>query len=93
MKVVINDKHGSFCLSEEAIFLYKEKNAGLLRDNYDPLFRKDPILIEIVEQLGKKADGKLASLKIVEIPDDVEFHISEYYGKEWIAENHRTWNQ
>lgn len=93
MKVVINDKYGSFSLSEEARFLYKEKTGGLSYENYDPAFRKDTILIEIVEQLGKKADGEGARLKIIEIPDDVEFHVCEYYGKEWIAENHRTWNK
>jgi hypothetical protein len=30
-------------------------------------------------------------LRIVEIPDGVEWHISEYDGIEHIAENHRTW--
>ena len=34
----------------------------------------------------------LAKLKIVEIPDDVEWIIEEYDGKEWIAEDHRRWS-
>jgi hypothetical protein len=37
-------------------------------------------------------NGDFAELKVVEIPDDVQWQIEEYDGKEWIAEKHRTWN-
>lgn len=53
--------------------------------------RNDPTLIQVVEELGKDADGDCAELKIVEIPDDVEWEIEEYDGAEHIAELHRTW--
>jgi hypothetical protein len=33
-----------------------------------------------------------ARLKIIEIPDDIEWHIEEYDGLEHIDENHRTWD-
>ncbi len=48
-------------------------------------------LVRAVQELGEKADGSFARLKIVEIPDDVEWTIEEYDGSEWVAENHRTW--
>lgn len=54
--------------------------------------RDDPVLIQVIEELGEEADGRHASLKIVEIPDDVEWQIEEYDGSEWIAEVHRTWS-
>ena len=54
--------------------------------------RNDPILIEVVNELGEKADGFCSELKIVEIPDDVEWIIEEYDGKEWVAEDHRRWS-
>lgn len=54
--------------------------------------RNDPLLVEIVEELGENASGPYASLKVVEIPDDVEWEISEYDGREHIAEKHRTWS-
>ena len=54
--------------------------------------RNDPILVEVVNELGEKADGHCAKLKIVEIPDDVEWIIEEYDGKEWVAEDHRRWS-
>ena len=53
--------------------------------------RNDPDLVAVVEELGEKADGRHAKLKVVEIPDDVEWEIDEYDGLEHIAETHRVW--
>lgn len=55
------------------------------------LERNDPILIEVIEELGDKANGMCANLTVVEIPDDVDYIIEEYDGNEHIAESHRTW--
>lgn len=56
--------------------------------------RNDPVLIQVVEELGAKANGAYASLKIVELPDNMvgKWHIDEYDGYEHVAENHRTWS-
>ncbi len=56
-----------------------------------PSRRDDPALVQVVEELGKAANGSHAELSIVEIPADVEYVIEEYDGTEWIAEAHRTW--
>jgi hypothetical protein len=56
-----------------------------------PENRSDPLLVQVVEELGEEANGSYAKLKIVEIPDDVEYTIDEYDGVEHIAEKHRTW--
>lgn len=88
-KVVINNCFGGFGLSKEA---YAE--LGIPWDNYGYEYnekRDDPKLVEVVEKLGDKANGSHARLKIVEIPDDVEYTIEEYDGREHIAESHRTW--
>jgi len=53
--------------------------------------RDDPVLVEIVERLGSESNGRYSDLKIVEIPDDVDWDIMEYDGMEHIAEKHRTW--
>jgi hypothetical protein len=53
--------------------------------------RDDPILVEIVKEMGAMSNGHYAELKVVEIPDDVEWVIEDYDGSEWIAEKHRTW--
>lgn len=54
--------------------------------------RADPILVQVVEELGKSANGRCADLRVVDIPDDVEWTIEEYDGNEWVAEKHRTWS-
>jgi hypothetical protein len=54
--------------------------------------RHDPLLVAAVEALGEKASGEVASLKVVEIPDGIEYDISEYDGMEHVAERHRTWS-
>ena len=53
--------------------------------------RSDADLVQIVEELGEKANSRFSDLKIVEIPDDVEWYVAEYDGCEHVAEKHRTW--
>jgi len=53
--------------------------------------RSDSDLVAVIESLGEKANGFAASLKVVEIPEDVDWYIEEYDGNEWVAEKHRTW--
>lgn len=54
--------------------------------------RTDRSLIRTIEELGEIANGRCANLKVVEIPDDVDWELQEYDGNEWIAEKHRTWS-
>lgn len=92
-KVVINDDWGSFGLSQEAVDLYK-KYAGIPAEDdveHWRLPRDDRHLVKVVEELGRHAGGYYASLKIVEIPAEVEWEVCDYDGVEWIAEKHRTW--
>lgn len=94
-KVVINRCHGGFSLSDEALALYKELSGYDIPDallwDYE-VARDDPFLVQVVEQIGNKAHGDYAELRIVEIPEDVDFIIQEYDGMEWVAERHRTWS-
>jgi hypothetical protein len=91
--VVINSDYGGFSLSEEAEARYKAM-AGITDESwwYADVERDDPYLVQIVREMGADANGKYATLKIVEIPGDVEWEIAEYDGNEWVAEKHRTWS-
>lgn len=60
-------------------------------DFYDNEKRTDPDLIRIVEEMGEDSFGWAAELAVLEIPDDVQWQIEEYDGREWVAEKHRTW--
>jgi hypothetical protein len=92
MKIVINTCHGGFGLSDPALEKYfRRKN--ILDEDFcvDSILRNDPVLVEIVEEMGSSANGKFSDLKIVEVPDDVNWFIDDYDGYEWVAERHRTW--
>lgn len=53
--------------------------------------RSDPDLIAVIEESLQNVSGRHSDIKIVEIPDDVKWHIEYYDGLEHVAENHRTW--
>lgn len=107
MKIVINRCYGGFGLSEQAhSFIAKRKGWQHACDDYDndywycqsgkPVYctqlkRDDPDLVAAVEQLGKDVDGSYSLLKVVEIPDGVDWHIHEYDGLESVHEKHRSW--
>lgn len=59
---------------------------------YGDLERTDPILVQVVEELGEEASGRCSALKVVEIPDGIEWEIDEYDGLESIEEKHRSWD-
>ena len=92
MKIVINSDWGGFGLSEAALDEYKSR-AGVTDPNfyYWDIPRECPYLVAMIEEQGTAINGNYASLKIVEVPDEVNWYIEEYDGKEWVAERHRTW--
>lgn len=103
MKIVINACYGGFGLSREATDMYckaKGIDPGKWNKTWSfyegfsdhGLDRDDPLLVEIVEKLGEKANGECAELKIVNVPDGVDWQIEEYDGYEHVAEKHRTWH-
>lgn len=53
--------------------------------------RNDPILVQVVEELGAEASGRFSELEVVEIPDGIEWEIDEYDGQETVDEKHRSW--
>lgn len=71
---------------------YKDSisNANYFHDADIP--RNDPALVQVVEELGEKASDSFAKLRIVEIPDNVDWEINEYDGSEWVSEKHRIWS-
>ena len=97
MKVVINTRYGGFGLSDAAHQKLIEWGipagwlTGKAGDDWDFRKRDHPLLVRVVEEMGAAADGVLAILKVVEVPDGVEYEIEECNGVEHVAEKHRTW--
>ncbi|MFA5382854.1 MAG: hypothetical protein WC356_06815 [Candidatus Micrarchaeia archaeon] len=53
--------------------------------------RTDKDLIAVIELLGHEANTQFSDLKVVEIPDNIEWEIDEYDGRETINETHQSW--
>ena len=90
MKIVINRCFGGFSLSDAACQIL---DCGPYDYSYPPDMteRANPKLVACVELLDDAASGDHAKLKVVTIPDDVEWEITEYDGMETIEEKHRKW--
>jgi hypothetical protein len=85
---LVKDENTNWSIS----IFYKDSVA---KENYfedRDIPRNDPALVEVVEKLGEAANGFAANLKIVEIPEDVDWYVEENDGREWVSEKHRTWS-
>jgi hypothetical protein len=55
--------------------------------------RDDPLLLQVIDELGiEKVTAHLARLKVVKIPDGVDWEIDDYDGMETVEEKHREWS-
>lgn len=85
MKVIINRCYGGLSVSEEAIELYQQRTGKTEIDAYTLDWeRDDPVWIEIVEELGDRADGRAAKIDIVEVPEGYGYWIEDYDGMEFV---------
>jgi thioredoxin reductase len=89
LKLIVVEEERAF--SDYAYYLNEISDDNYWYPAHD-LGRSEPELVQVVEELGALASGQYAELKVVEIPDGVEWHIVEYDGIEHIAETHRTWS-
>jgi len=90
IKAVINVKHGGFGVSKKAVLRLRElghKDAlkeEIRDDNYNSYLwdtcRIDPLLVQVVEELGEEAYGAHAELEIVE--GDIGIELDNYDGYE-----------
>lgn len=71
---------------EEVIKIFVEYSFYLGKQN-----REDPILIEVVKELGNKASGSFSDLQIVEIPDELDYVIDDYDGYETLHQRVKIW--
>ena len=91
MKVAYNTCYGGFGLSDEAMVLYEDLRRRLTLSSGECVHnfgsRHDPLLLEVIDRLGEKANGKYCRIKITEIPDEYAscYQIKEYDGMERVV--------
>lgn len=82
-KIVYNACFGGFRLSSNAVQLGREISGDpMWGEDQDDIPRHDPVLVQVVEQLGVKACTRVSNLCIAEVPSGTEYRIDEYDGAE-----------
>ncbi len=83
-KIVYSSSYGGFGLSNEAETRYRELTGNINNEDFDVYIidRADPILVQVVEALGDRANGDFAKLCITEVPAGDLYRIDEYDGYE-----------
>lgn len=86
MKLVINSDFGGFSISREAEhwLLNKGMTIEQICELEESNNRANELFVECVEELGKRANGFCASLKVVEY-DEQPYYIEEYDGAEAVV--------
>jgi hypothetical protein len=83
-KIVYNGCYGGFSLSLAAWERYIELG-GKAESSFDlDRNRTDPILVQVVEELGDRANGMCAELYIDDLTVGTKYRIREYDGLEYI---------
>jgi hypothetical protein len=85
IKVAYNNCYGGFTVSNKGENLYcKYSNGNPAPDTSRDFDRTDPILIRVIEELGKEVSGSCSNLCIETIPIEFKdyFEIDEYDGSE-----------
>lgn len=85
-KIVYNGCFGGFGLSEAAWKRYQELGGTAAdADVYDLGYggnRADPVLVQVVEELGDRANTRFSDLRIKDVPAGTKYRIDEYDGHE-----------
>jgi hypothetical protein len=85
-KIVYNACYGGFGLSNRAVRRYCEIK-GIAEETiyHRDIERTDPVLVQVVEELGDKANGDCAELRIAELSAGTLYRIDEYDGIEQVC--------
>lgn len=87
--LVPKDEYKKVHKSDQEKGNYQESNKLCFSES--DIERNDPVLIQVIEELGKEANGAYAEIVVIDIPDGIKYTIDEYDGQESIHEEHRSW--
>ena len=91
-KVVYNSKCGGFGMSQEGLSEYNRMSSQNVIGYYC-IDRDDPILIHLVETMGKEIDDECSRLKIKEFPMKYKSFLkwTEYDGRETVSIDYKQY--
>jgi hypothetical protein len=82
-KIVYNACYGGFGLSEKAFARYKELGGAAYDYDWE-IARTDPILVQVIEELGEEANNWASNLKITAVHAGTKYRIEGYDGMETV---------
>ena len=97
--------HGSYSECSYFYTLLEDRGAKIIGDlpediiwSSNSISRHDPVLLEVIAILGRKGSCKHGALKIVEIPDGIDYQIIEVgddepYSGEIVVEKGHVWGK
>lgn len=53
--------------------------------------RNSELLIQVIQELGEEANGDYSKLRIIEIPNGINWEVDDYDGMERVVEQHESW--
>lgn len=85
--------NGDWWANDNYTLVYNKKENLLYSDEsrHKEEMRTNPILVKVVEELGEKANGWGAELRVIDLPEGIEYEIDDYDGIETVRERHRSW--
>ena len=97
-KIVINKCFGGFALSDARMALYATLKGVTAHPDDDDfpiqqwlIPRNDPDLVSVVQQIPEDEGIVGTDLRVIEIPDDVDWQIDDWDGMEHIVDRKRIW--
>ena len=104
MKIVINSSLGGFHITRDMAKRISEEIGGPVVDSWKMEcneyfgiknghsweFRAHPVLVSAVEECVE-AGEHVGDLKVIEIPDDAQWAIGEYDGREYVYDIRHYW--
>jgi hypothetical protein len=93
--VLYNDCYGGFNISEKAFEIYNEKTKKGKLNSMSFVCRHNPLLIEILNEIGEKEfSGDCAAIKVKYIDNKYKnfYNIEEYDGLEDVEIMHDSYN-
>jgi hypothetical protein len=85
-EIVINACYGGFGLSQAARELYFMRKKGSVNDDDDEdlISRSDPLLVQLVKELGNEVNSEYSKLRIVKLEKGTRYRIIDIDGFESI---------
>ena len=84
--IIVSKNYGDSFTDKEL----NEKDKIYIEEGYN-IPRNNIHLVKVVEEMGEDAWGEYSKLKVIDIPDDIEWEIIEHDGWEIIVDKNRSW--